>query len=118
MDLWGLTLNLFHNISDQHKGLGPVDKLISPEACCCNVYEAKIAICCFVIAGRQASGTFEFCEAALNSISQRIGDGVVRHRHFAACLRRDDRRCAALSNRVSDVVAVIASVSEEYARGR
>lgn len=97
--------------------LGPVDKLIGPEACGGDVYEAEIACRCFVVSGCETARAFELGEAPFDAVSQRVGDGVVGYWLFAVGLGRDHRRSATQCNGFADMIAVIAPVGQEYARG-
>lgn len=76
--------------------------------------EAETAGGCFVVAGRQTAGAFELVEAALDSVSQSIGDGVDEDRLFAIDLAGYDRSAAPLIDDTTDVIAVVAPIGDEH----
>jgi hypothetical protein len=76
--------------------------------------EAEIACGCFVVACRQSAGAFEFVEAALDPVSQSVGDGVDEDWFFAIDLAGYDRCTAALINDTADVITVVAPVGDEH----
>ena len=66
--------------------------------------EPKIACCGLVVAGGEASGAFEFVEAALDVVAERVNESVDLNGLFAIGPAWDDRRCAICFKAVSDAV--------------
>lgn len=58
--------------------------------------ESQVACGCFVVAGCQTAGAFEFVEAALDAVPQGVGDGINVDRLFSIDFAGYDR-CAATS---------------------
>lgn len=76
--------------------------------------EAEVTCCGFVVPGGEASGAFELVEAALDAVSEGVGDAVDADGLLSIGLAGDDRRSAALADHVADAVAVISLVGDDH----
>lgn len=72
--------------------------------------EAEIACSRFVVSCGEATGAFEFVEAALDAISQGVSNCIDDDWHFAVYFAHDDWGAASACDDVPDVIAVIASI--------
>jgi hypothetical protein len=78
------------------------------------VYEAKVAVCGFVISGCQSSGVFELVEAAFDHVAQGIDGGIDRQLDQPVPLGRDHRDTAAPLHILPNEVSIIAFVRKQH----
>lgn len=76
--------------------------------------EAEITCGSFVVACRQPTREFGFVEASLDPVPQCVDYGLEEGGFFAIDLARYDRGAPTLSDDLTDVIAVIAPVSDEH----
>ena len=76
--------------------------------------EAKVAVCGFIVSGRQPSGVFELVKAALYHVAQGIDGRIYRELYQAVPLGRDHRGAATAFHVFANEVSIIALVGEQH----
>ena len=76
--------------------------------------EAEIAVCGFIIAGRQPAGVLELVEAALDHVAQSVDGSIDGQLDEPVALGRDHRDTAAPLHIFANEVSVIALVGKQH----
>ena len=94
--------------------LGPVDKVLCPEAQRDDMDEGEVACRGFVVSGGEAACVFQPVEAALDAVAQGIDEVVDGDLDLAALAHGNDGHAAAALDIGAHAVGVVALVAEKH----
>ena len=79
--------------------------------------EAGVAACCLVISCREASGIFEFVEAAFDDVAQGVDCAIDGKLHETVSLGWDHGKSTTFLHVIADEVSIIALISQQHFGG-